>query len=454
MKNSKANRIILVEDDALYGKAIKRNLAEAYDVLLAGSAEEARKKLKKVTPEVVLLDISLPGQSGIEFLQEFKSEHAEVPVIMLTAMDDVPKVVESMKLGAYDYLLKPVRTETLIHKIDQALQSAKLQQEVERRRNLQLATNQEYQLIGESASLNKIRKEIQVLGETDTTVLIQGETGTGKELVARHIHAASPRASGPFVALNCGAIPKDLIESELFGHKKGAFTGAEREIGKFRLAAGGTLLLDEISEMPVQAQTRLLRVLEEGEFYPVGSTELVHVDVRTIASTNRKLDERVKKGAFREDLYYRLNVYPLLIPPLREHPDDIIPLAHFFIEQFNIKFGKNFKEITPKAQEILVQHSWKGNVRELRSLIERVLLFQEGEVIEPEHLNLAPAQATSKTETPSFKLPEDGLDLEELERTLILQALERTKYNKTRAAKLLNLSPPTFYYRLEKYGLK
>jgi transcriptional regulator with PAS, ATPase and Fis domain len=313
----------------------------------------------------------------------------------------------------------------------------------------------EYQIVGTSAGINKIRKEIHVVGNADATVLLEGETGTGKELVARALHAASPRASGPFVAINCGAIPKELMESELFGHQRGAFTGAQKDqIGKFQLADHGTLLLDEISELSAEAQTKLLRAVEEQEFYPVGSAEMARVDVRILASTNRNLREMVGRKLFREDLFFRLNVYVMALPPLRERGDDILLLTEHFIAQFNQKFGKKFQTLSPEAKAILWEHPWPGNVRELRNAIERLILYEEGSVITKQHLQfLTPAAPAIPAES-SFQLPDSGIDFEEVEKSLILQALQKAKWNKTKAAKLLHLSSPTFSYRVDKYGLK
>lgn len=452
-KNSR-KKILLIEDDELFSNVTKSCLEDKYDVEISKSAEEALKLLAEATPELILLDINLPYMDGIEFLKKIKPSHPDLPIIMLTAIDSIPKVVETVKLGAYDYLTKPLDEERLLLTIDRTLETSEIKRELEQHRNLQFDINKNYKLLGNSPSLNKIRTEILVLGKSDSTVLIQGETGTGKELVAREIHACSPRAIGPFVAINCGAIPKDLIESELYGHKKGAFTGAQKEIGKFRLADRGTLLLDEISELSLKAQTKLLRVLEEKEFYPVGSTELIKVDVRVLASTNKDLTEMVRKGTFREDLYYRLNVFTIVIPPLRERPEDIITLAHHFIKQNNVKFAKNIQEISPEAEKVLLKHPWKGNVRELENLIERIALFAEGPVIEKEHLDFI-GPSSLPDSTPAARLPERGLDpeLEKVEKKLIVRALELAKWNKTEAAKLLKLSRPAFEYRLEKHQL-
>lgn len=455
MKKKEARKhILLVEDDELYRDALNDYLAEDYHVLEVDSAEKAFAVLQKNPIDLILLDINLPGMNGIEMLKKAKAAWPNLPVVMLTAVNVIPKVVESMKLGAYDFLTKEIDIEELMLTVSRCLEASELKRELEQRRELQLATNTEYPLVGASRALQKIRKEIQILADSGVTVLIEGETGTGKELVARAIHACSPRASSPFVGLNCGAIPKDLIESELFGYQKGAFTGAQKDkAGKFKLANRGTLLLDEIGELPLEAQVKLLRALEEQEFYPVGGNELVRVDVRIVASTNRDLKAMVEAGSFREDLFFRLNVYKLKIPPLRQRPQDIVSLAEYFMQQFNRQFGKRFCEISKDAQEILLLHAWKGNGRELRNVIERVVLFADDTAIKKEHLYFIEKPAPAKPSDASFRLPETGIDLQELEKSLLEQALKLAKFNKTKAAKLLHLTLPTFYYRLQKYGL-
>jgi DNA-binding NtrC family response regulator len=454
MKKNLRKKILLVEDDELFREAINNFLAEKYEVTFAESAEQAQAILEASVPDLILLDITLPGRDGIDLLRDIKNSGPDLPVIMLTAVGRIPKVVESIKLGAHDYLTKPLDAEELLLTIARALESSEMRRELEQRRKLQLAKNVEYKIVGASAGIDKIRKEIQVVGKADATVLLEGETGTGKELVARALHAASPRASGPFVAINCGAIPKELMESELFGHQRGAFTGAQKDqLGKFQLAHHGTLLLDEISELPPEAQTKLLRAVEEQEFYPVGSAEMARVDVRIIASTNRNLREMVERKLFREDLFFRLNVYAMALPPLRGRAEDILILAQHFIEYYNLKFGKNFQTLSPEAKEILLEHSWPGNVRELRNLIERLVLYEEGTVITKQHLRFLTSAAPVTPAETSFQLPDNGIDFEEMEKSLMLQALEKAKWNKTKAAKLLHLSPPTFYYRLEKHGL-
>jgi two-component system, NtrC family, response regulator AtoC len=444
--------VLLIEDDELFRAALNDFLADRHNIWPAESGEKGLALLEKRVPDVVLLDITLPGINGIETLKKIKELIPQLPVVMLTAIDRIPSVVESIKLGAFDYLAKPMIIEELLSTLDRAIESQEIKRELEQSRKLQLITNKEYRLLGNSAATHKIKSEIQMAAKTDSPVLIQGETGTGKELAAREIHASSGRASRPFVAINCSAIPKDLVESDFFGYRKGAFTGAQgSEIGKFQLANHGTLLLDEIGELPFDAQAKLLRVLEEQEFYPVGSTELVKVDVRVISSTNKDLKEMVDQKLFREDLYFRLNVYFIPVPPLRERPEDIIFLAESFLHYFNSKFGKNFEEITDGAKEILTKYPWKGNVRELRNVIERIALSEEGPSLTEEHLYVL--QNIGRAPVGDFiKLPDSGVDLEDLERTLIQQALNMANGNKTKAAKLLKLSVPTFTYRLQKFG--
>ena len=464
--------ILLVEDDDLFRRSLQKVLQMHYKVLAAPHAEAALGLLAENTPDVVLLDLMLPGVEGLDLLRELRQRWPELTVVMLTAVEKIATVVEAIKLGAYDYLTKPVETEDLMLTLDRAIEANEMKRELEQRRRLQLMTNERYHLLGESRAIKRVRQEMELVARTDATVLVEGETGTGKELVARGIHASSARASGAFVAVNCGAIAKDLIEAEFFGHAKGAFTGANRTApGKFELAHGGTLLLDEIGELPLDAQVKLLRVLEEQEFYPVGGSSLRRVDVRVIAATNRNLEQRVQAGTFRQDLYFRLNVYRILMPPLRQRDDDVLLLTEHFLREFNQKFDKSFQDIEPKAQDLLRAREWSGNVRELRNLVERVVLSEQGPTLRLEHLSFldlgalppvpaataqpaAPSEAPSPADGAAFRLPNAGIDLEEVEKDLMKQALEMARQNKTRAARLLGLSPPTFYYRLQKYGLE
>lgn len=445
--------IILIEDDELFSETMVDFLEYKYNIIISDSAEKARDIINKNIPDLVLLDEQLPGMNGIEMLQEIKSTLPDLPVIMLTATGEPKKIVAAIKSGAHNYLTKPINGDELEISIENAIESSEIRSELKQRRDLQLLNSQKHRIIGDN--LESIKHQIKVVGNVDTTVLIEGETGTGKELVARAIHANSDRKTKPFVAINCGALPHDLIEAEFFGHKKGAFTSAQTsEIGKFSLANKGTLFLDEIGELPLEAQGKLLRVLEEREFYPVGSNKLERVDVRVVASTNRNLETMSEQKRFREDLYFRLNVCYIRIPPLRERGDDIIKLTEFFIEKFNKKFRKKFESIDKQAKELLLNYGWKGNVRELRNIIERVILFEDNTVLKKEHLlflNTFPVKNTVVTSD----VPAEGLDLslEKLEKDILTKALSKTKGNKSKAAKLLKLSAPSFYYRLEKYNL-
>lgn len=459
-----SSKILLVEDDELLCDTIIDSLGHKYNFIPTELISEAENILQQEEIDLVLLDVMLPDGDGISFLEKIKSTMS-VPVIMTTAVSDVPKIVRAIKLGAFDYLSKPVLMEEMDLTIGKALESSLLKKELHLRKELQLATNQEIKLVGNSPSMEKLRKQIQIVGKSDSTVMILGETGTGKELVARQIHASSPRDSGSFVAINCGAIPKDLIESELFGYGKGAFTGAKKsEIGKFKLADGGTLVLDEVGELPVYAQIKLLRVLEEREFYPVGSNKLEKVNVRVLASTNQNLKEMMEQKLFREDLYYRLNVCNITIPPLRERGDDILELAYYFMDQFNRKLRKNFQSISPEAERILKANYWKGNIRELRNTMENIVLFEEGLIIEAEHIQprcpdcVIPPPPSQQEESVEQKIELDSpksLDeeIKSYEKKIILQALQKTNGNKTKAAKILKISPPALYYRLEKYEI-
>lgn len=364
-------------------------LSERYETIAFSNAEDGHSYFLQHEPDIAVLDIMLPGIDGLETLKLLKSYWPECPVLMLTALDQVPKVVQAIKAGAFDYLTKPIVIEELFLKIEHALQSAEYRQEVDQRRKLQSAVNKEYRLIGNSPALNHIRSFIKKVAGQDTNILIEGETGTGKEIVAREIHAQSQRATKPFVAINCAALPKELIESELFGYKKGAFTGAYHDdYGKFYLANHGTLLLDEIAELPLEAQAKFLRVLEEKEYYPVGSNTKIKTDVRILASTNRDLRQMAAQNKFREDLYYRLNIVKIYISPLRERKEDILPIAEWYMRFFNAKFDKHFSMITPEAANMMLRYNWPGNVRELRNLIERIVLLGNGEKILPEDLCL------------------------------------------------------------------
>jgi DNA-binding NtrC family response regulator len=398
----------------------------------------------------------------LEFLKQIKSMDSELPVIVVTGDDSIETAVESMKEGAFDYIVKPFEGESLSVAVEKALKMRSLAME---NRYLRKELESVYNfgnIIGNSPKILEVLLLAGDVSRTDSTVFIYGESGTGKELVARAIHFNSLRKGGPLVAINCAALPENLLESELFGYEKGAFTGAEKcKKGRFELANGGTLFLDEISEMNPNVQAKVLRLIEERELERLGGTETVKVDVRIICASNKNLEEYVAKGQFREDLYYRINVFPINIPPLRERPEDVLQLARSFVVQFSEKMGKLSLKMSKNVENLLVSGKWDGNVRELRNCMERAVILCKGDMITEDHL---PASLVKESNSGSingrdkafklmnFNLPPEGISIDELEKHLVLQALKKSKNNKTKAAKLLGLSRGTFRYRLEKYA--
>ncbi|MDV2480106.1 MAG: sigma-54 dependent transcriptional regulator [bacterium] len=457
------SKILVVDDEPDFCEAVRDLLkGDGFSVTEAYDGDQALAAYKRERPDVVLLDVRMPGQSGLEVLKGIGRQTHDALVIMTTAVDEVATAVEAMKLGAYDYLVKPISTEHLNATLDRAREHFALKQEIGRRRALQ---RDEFSLEGDvivaSPSMMEVFKLAGTLGRADrATVLITGETGTGKEIVARAIHRSSPRSDQPLVVVNCGAIPKDLMEAELLGYAKGAFTGALTggKKGKVELAHQGTLFLDEIAELPAGAQTVLLRILDGQPFYPVGSNREVQAEVRVIAATNRDLRSAVSEGSFREDLFYRLNVAHIHLPPLRERAEDILPMAQSFLKEFNQEYGKSFESISQEVASRLLSYPWKGNVREMRNAIERVVLYEEDSEVRVEHLAFLEASRPKGNDSASgssgFSLPSEGVDIEKVFRELIVQALDRTEYNQSKAARLLGISLPTFRYRMEKYGLK
>ena len=452
-------KILIVDDDKLLQNSLDTILSEKYDTLIAGSGEEALRLLPSHDIDLVLLDIRLPGINGIETLSRIRQLNGKAVVIMMTAYEDVKSVISSMKLGAFDYLVKPLDIEELDLIIERSLETLKLKREVEELRKQFVKDYNLENIVAQSPTMKlALRLADTIARSYDTTVLIEGKTGTGKEVIARLIHHRSDRFDKPFVSINCGAISKDLVESELFGYEKGTFTGGlqEGKKGKFEAANGGTVLLDEISELLPAAQVKLLTFLEEKAFYPVGGSEKKHVDVRIIAATNKSLEECIREGTFREDLYYRLNVARITIPPLRERKEDIAALTLFFMDKFNQRFRKNFQKVTDDAGRLLMDHPWTGNVRELRNAIERVMLMEEGPEITKGHLDFLTKTAplSGEADSPAWKIPPSGLNIDDMNRDLIVQALERCGGNRAQAAKLLGMSRPTMIYRIEKYGIK
>lgn len=449
-------KILIIDDEPILRDSLEMALGTSgYEVLTASTGEEGLEKFQKESPDLILLDHWLPGINGDEVLRKIKETSPEIPVIIMTAQGSIEMAVNSMKMGAFDFLVKPFDLEQLEDLIRKGLERIRLKKEVEWLRSQYQDRFRTWEIIGVSPKMKKILELAQKVAQgSDTTILIEGETGTGKELLAEYIHFLSPRSSFPFIPINCGAIPKDLFESELFGYEKGAFTGAleKGRIGKVEAAEKGTLFLDEVGELPLSAQVKVLRVLEGKEYFRVGGVEKRKADVRIIAATNKDLEAEVKKGNFRDDLYFRLNVIKLTIPPLRERKEDIIPLFKFYMNSFNEQFKKNFVRISPEAEKILLSYPWPGNVRELRNTVERIILIEKGDTIEPNHLSFLPEREVKIEFKPV--IPPQGIILEEIEKSYILEALRMKKGNKMQAAKLLGISRSALLYRMEKYGIK
>jgi two-component system, NtrC family, response regulator AtoC len=453
-------RVLVIDDEPTLRESLEVALsASGYDVVTAKTGEEGLDCFRRESPDLVLLDHWLPGINGDEVLKRLKEAEPDLPVIIMTAQGTIELAVSSMILGAFDFLVKPFELDHMEALIAKGLERIRLKKEVEWLR----AQYQERFHAGGIIGVSRKMKEVLALGEklargSETTVLIEGETGTGKELLAEYIHFLSPRSSFPFIPINCGAIPKDLFESELFGYDKGAFTGAleKGKMGKVEAAEKGTLFLDEVGELPVSAQVKVLRVLEEKEYYRVGSVEKRKADVRIIAATNKNLESEVKKGTFRDDLYFRLNVVKLHIPPLRERPEDILPLVRFFIDRFNEQFKKLFVTISSGAKDRILSYPWPGNVREIRNAVERIVLLEREDTIQEKHLSFLAKGEGPPCDAPPFKpvIPFQGIVLDEVEKAYILEALKAKKGNKIQAAKILGISRSALLYRMQKYGIK
>lgn len=450
----KPGRILVVDDDSSLRRVMKMQLEEAgYHVSLAQDGDEAWAMLRETEPQLVITDLRMPT-TGLELLRRISKEGLQTTVIVITAFGTIESAVEAMKMGAYDYVTKPIDFDALVLVVHRAMERQNLIEEV---RSLRSALDRRYGfegIIGSSKGLLRVLDQAARVAQRDATVLILGETGTGKELVARAIHHNSRRSNRPFIAINCGAIPADLVESELFGYARGAFTGAlTNKAGRFESADGGTLFLDEVGELPLGAQVKLLRVLQEGEIAKLGESTPVKIDVRIIAATHRDLSAMVEDGTFREDLYYRLAVVPLKIPPLRERREDIPGLIEALLNRIRERHDLPEIRLSPTVQQRFISYSWPGNVRQLENLLERVLVLSSGDSITIEDLpeELISPSAPSAVLWPN--LPEEGLSLEEIERELISRALDRFKGNQTQAAKYLDISRRTLIYRMEKHGL-
>ena len=443
-------RILIVDDEESQREILAGFLQkEGYNVSTAFSGESALKLCEEKSFELALVDLKMPGMDGIDLLERLKKAIPDIGVIVMTAYGSVESAVDAMKKGAFHYVNKPLDLEELKLTIEKALENQKILAE---NRFLKEELEKKYKdtkIIGESKQIKDVLNTITRVASTDSTVLITGESGTGKELVARAIHALSPRWEKRFIPVSCAALPETLLESELFGYEKGAFTGAiKKKEGRFELADGGTLFLDEIGDLPLETQVKLLRAIESREFERLGGEETIKVDVRIISATNQNLEKKVREKSFREDLYYRLNVISIFIPPLRERRGDIIPLVEHFIEKANKRCSKNIKGITPKAKDILLAYDWPGNVRELENIIERAVVLSRGEAIDADDLSSL-----------SFNRTEEGilsanLSLKELEKNHILKVLEKTNWNLGKAAEILGIHRNTLRLKIKEYDIE
>lgn len=456
------SRVLVVDDEAGMRELLEIVLGnDGYDVVTAPDIESAQKILESIHVDCLVTDLRIGADrlAGMRLLDWVHEHDPNVPAIMITAYGSVETAIDAMKCGATDYILKPFKNAEMRLVVRRAIANRNLIRENLALRKDQALRGKLDNLIGKSKAIEDVREMIRRVATLPSTVAIHGESGTGKELVARAIHTLSDRSDKPFVAVNCGAFPENLLESELFGYKKGAFTGAvEDKEGLFVVANGGTLFLDEIGEMPLSLQVKLLRVLDNGLILPVGGTTAIPVNVRIISATNRDLEEMMRRNEFREDLYYRLNVIPIVVPPLREHVEDIPLLVRHFIALHTAKMNRGPLSISPEADEALRSFDWPGNVRELENVIERAVALCETNQIQLSDLPRNVQHFVPVPEDSVRNLPEEGLDLEayvtDLEIRLIKQALERAKYSQKRAAELLRLSPRSFRYRLQKYGLE
>lgn len=444
----KSYSILIVDDEATVCNSLEEwFLEDGFSVKTAMSGEEALKVLSEGPVDIILLDIKMPGMDGITLQRKIREFDTRAVIIIMTAYASVDTAVEALKLGAFDYVTKPFDPEDLTRLVNNALKQKDLSDENVRLKESLTMRDGIHEIVAESAEMKRVLDMVQTVAETDSTVLVRGESGTGKELVARAIHSQSRRRFLPIVSVNCGAIPETLLESELFGHEKGSFTGAMyRRKGRLELAHGGTLFLDEIGDITPQMQVDLLRVLETKRFSRLGGAEEIEVDFRLICATNKNLEDLMAAGTFREDLYYRINVFTIAIPPLRERRADILPMARYFIEKYARAMGRAEKTIAPEAEEIILTHPWPGNVRELENAIERAMVVGRTPRLEAGDLPLKVNEQQAGNG--------GVMTLEEVEKQQIVKVLQNTEGNVTRAAALLGIDRVTLYNKLKKYGIK
>jgi len=446
-------RILVVDDEInIRGALVTLLEKKGYQVRGAGTGEDALEQLETAMADLVLTDLKMPGMGGMEFLRRLKQKWPDTEVLVMTAYGSIDTAVEAMRCGAYDYLTKPIDRERFPLAVEKALERHALAIENKQLKDrLETRTRFDH-MVGESEPMQRLYSLVDMVADSDVTVLLMGESGTGKELVARAIHYKSHRTGGPFVTLNCGALPENLFESELFGYEKGAFTGATmNKMGRFELADGGTLLLDEVGELSLKSQVDFLRVLETKEFRRLGGTKIVKVDTRIIAATNRNLEEAVKRGDFREDLYYRLNVVPIRLPPLRERGEDIPLLADRFLEEFSGQHHREPKEVSREAMRLLRLYAWPGNIRQLRNLIERMVVTVKDPLLQPEHL---PEEIQASREDARTMVVSLGSSLKEIERETIRRTLAEVTNHREKAAKLLGISLRALQYKIKEYGIR
>jgi len=440
--------ILIVDDELVVRDSLEKWFAsEGYETRGVGSGREALMAIQEKEWDLALIDIKMPGMDGMKLHNRLREVAPDLTVIIMTGYASVETAVQALKRGAYDYITKPIDPDELVHLVSNALGRRRDQKELTRLRENLEEIYPDTKLIGKSPPMKHVLELIEMVAPTDTTVLIMGESGTGKELVARAIHAGGPRRYMPMVVIHCGALTETLLESELFGHERGAFTGAQyRKKGKFEVADGGTVFLDEISDISLKTQTDLLRVLQEKEIVRVGSTQSVKVDFRCVAATNRNLEDLVKSGSFRPDLFYRLNVFSINLPSLRERREDIPLLADHFLRKFSTAMNKPAPKLSAKALDLLLKYEWPGNVRELENAVERALVIGRDHDVQPADFPFQ-SQATGQSHL-------NGRTLEEVERIHIEKTLRETNYNLSRAARILNIDRTTLYNKLKRYGLK
>lgn len=445
--------VLIVDDEVNIRNALVTMLEKrGYRVFGAGTGEEAQRHLEETRVDLVITDLRMPGMGGLEFLRRLKHKWPDTEAVVMTAFGSIDTAVEAMRLGAYDYLTKPIDRERFGVVVEKALERRTLTTENKQLRD-RLETRTRFdQMVGESEAMQRVYGLVAMVADSDVTVLLTGESGTGKELVARAIHHKSTRADGPFITLNCGALPENLFESELFGYEKGAFTGAlSTKVGRFELADGGTLLLDEVGELSLKSQVDFLRVLETKEFRRLGGTKLITVDTRFLAATNRNLEEAVKQGVFREDLYYRLNVVPIRLPPLRERADDIPLLVDRYLAESCSQHHRGQKEVSREAMRLLRLYGWPGNVRQLRNLMERLVVTVKDTTIQPTHL---PEEIQAGKEDARTMLIALGTSLEQIERQVIERTLKEVTNHREHAARLLGISLRTLQYKIKEYEIR